>query len=240
MSELSAYEQITVAIDTTDRYEAGRWCGTMMDCGAVTVKFGLKLACAESWMWCSRLAGQRRLDWIADAKLDDIPETVVGAVEALRGLPHPPIGITMHTSAGPEAMQGAQEAAGPIKILGVTVLTSITDEQAIRQYGKPARQKVLEYAEDAGAAGLAGAVCSPHEITAIRQNEQAGELFLMVPGIRPVGADAGDQARFATPGAAIRSGANLLVVGRPITQAPDQATAFNAIVAEVEAARAAA
>jgi orotidine-5'-phosphate decarboxylase len=235
MSELSARERIILAIDTSRREDAERLVVVAEQAGARFVKMGLELSSAESWLYCSRLAARHGLNWVADAKLDDIPATVVGTVRNIIGLAHPPFGITMHITAGMEAMKAAQEEAGRVKILGVTVLTSIKDDEAKRLYGVPARQKVMELARDAAAAGLAGIVSSPLEVGMIKSNPETQDLFAMIPGTRSASAVHGDQARVGTPAAAIQAGADLLVIGRQITQAENPALAYEALVAEIGA-----
>ena len=236
MSELSARERIILSIDTSRREDAERLAAVAQAAGARFVKLGLELSSAESWLYCSRLAARHGLDWVSDAKLDDIPNTVVGAVKNISGLSHPPFGITMHTTAGIEAMQAAQEAAGPVKMLGVTVLTSIKGEEAERLYRVPVQEKVMELARDAASAGVAGVVSSPMEVGMIKGDPETAHLFAMIPGTRSVAADHGDQARVTTPGAAIQDGADLLVIGRQITQAEDPALAYEALVAEIQGA----
>jgi orotidine-5'-phosphate decarboxylase len=235
MSGLSARERIILAIDTSRREEAEMLAATAEQAGARFVKMGLELSSAESWLYCSQLAARHGLEWVADAKLDDIPHTVVGAIRNISGLAHPPFGITMHTTAGMEAMRAAQEAAGPIKMLGVTVLTSLKDDEAQRLYGVPARQKVMALARDAAAAGLAGIVSSPLEVGMIKSDPQTQNLFAMIPGTRSASAAPGDQARVGTPIAAIKDGADLLVIGRQITHAENPALAYEALVAEIGA-----
>lgn len=235
MSGLPARERIILAIDTSRREDAERFARIAEQAGARFIKMGLELSSAESWLYCSRLAARHGLGWVADAKLNDIPATVVGAVRNICRFEHPPFGITMHTTAGMEALRAAQEEAGPVKMLGVTVLTSIKDDEAQRLYGMPARQKVIELARDAAAAGLAGIVSSPLEVGMIKRNPQTQHLFAMIPGTRSASAAPGDQARVGTPATAIQDGADLLVIGRQITQAENPARAFESLVAEIGA-----
>jgi orotidine-5'-phosphate decarboxylase len=236
MPKLSARERIILSVDTSRKQDAERLVGMAQEAGARFVKLGLELQTAESWLYCARLAGRHGLDWVADAKLDDIPNTVAGAVRNIANLAHPPFGITMHTTAGQEAMRAAQQAAGDIKMLGVTVLTSIGDEESQRLFGAAANIKVPELAKSAVAAGLRGIVCSPLEVGAIKSDPTTAGLFAMIPGTRSQSAEHGDQARVGTPAAAIRDGADLLVVGRQITRAEDPALAYAALVAEIEGA----
>ena len=234
MAELSASERIILAIDTSKKEEAENLVEIAQGAGARFVKFGLELSSATSWDYCSELAGYYKLNWVADAKLCDIPNTVAGAVKNIKKLKHPPFGITMHTTAGIEAMHKAQEEAGRIKMLGVTVLTSISEEEVMNLYHVPARQQVIELALAAVTANIKGIVCSPREIEMIKSNKQTKDLFAMIPGTRSVGADVQDQARVDTPANTISNGANMLVIGRQITQADNPAEAYEQLVNEIE------
>lgn len=168
-----------------------------------------------------------------DLKLHDIPNTVAGAVRAL--LPLGARMLTIHASGGAQMIAAAAQAAGTgptrPKILAVTVLTSL-DAQALAAIGvagDPARQ-VLRLARLALENGADGLVCSAHEISRLR--DAFGEKpVLVVPGIRPKGAELGDQARVMTPEEAVSAGADYIVVGRPITGAADPAAAAAAIAA---------
>ena len=236
MAELPARERIILAIDTSREADAERLVRVAKDAGARFVKLGLELSSATSWQYCSELAGKNGLDWVADAKLDDIPNTVVGAVKNIKSLQHRPFGITMHTTSGKEAMRTAQEEAEDIKMLGVTILTSLTEEEALELYGVPTRQKVLELARNAASVGLKGVVSSPLEVGLIKHSPETQDLFAMIPGTRSASADVQDQARVGTPAAAIADGADLLVIGRQITHAQDPAQAYEALVTEIEGA----
>lgn len=236
MAELPARERIILAIDTSRENSAERLASVAQDAGARFIKLGLELSSATSWRYCSELAANHGLDWVADAKLDDIPNTVVGAVKNIKGLEHPPFGITMHTTAGIEAMHAAQEEAETIKILGVTVLTSIKEDEVQHLYHVPVRQKVMELAQDAVTAGVQGVVSSPLEVGMIKGDSVTAGLFAMIPGTRSVSADVQDQARVGTPEEAIRDGADLLVIGRQITQAKDPAESYEQLVSEIEGA----
>jgi orotidine-5'-phosphate decarboxylase len=173
-----------------------------------------------------------------DLKLHDIPNTVAGAVRSAASLGASM--LTLHAAGGPAMLQAAREAAASVpnapELLAVTVLTSMDASQlgAIGVSSQPAEQVEL-LARMGLAAGLNGFVCSPQEVGSLRT--LAGpEATLVIPGIRPAGAAAGDQKRIATPADALRQGASYLVVGRPITQAPDPAKAAQAILEEIAAA----
>jgi orotidine-5'-phosphate decarboxylase len=173
----------------------------------------------------------------ADVKFHDIPNTVAGASKAIAKLGASIFNV--HCSGG-EAMLRAAVDAGrtvdpKVKIIGVTVLTSMDDSDldAVGQK-KPARDQVLRLAELAKKCGLDGVVCSAHEIVSLRK--ALGEDFLLVvPGIRPAGSDMEDQKRVMTPADALKAGANWLVIGRPIVAAADPAAAAAAVAAEIGA-----
>jgi orotidine-5'-phosphate decarboxylase len=170
-----------------------------------------------------------------DLKFYDIPNTVAGAVRSTAAL-----GVhmlTLHASGGPAMLSAARAAlegvAQPPRLLAVTVLTSMDQPQlaAIGLSRTPADQVEL-LARMGLAAGIDGFVCSPQEVAALRA--LAGpDAALVVPGIRPKGAAKGDQKRIAPPADALRNGASYLVVGRPITAAPDPAAAANDILREM-------
>jgi len=168
-----------------------------------------------------------------DLKFHDIPNTVAGAV---RGICNnfSPAYLNVHASGGVEMMRAAKDACGAdTKLLAVTILTSL-DEESIKQvgYGDDVPQQVERLALLTKQAGLDGVVCSAHEIERLR--EVCGYDFaLMVPGIRPVGSEQGDQKRVMTPKEALSAGASHLVIGRPITSAPDPAKAAADILAGI-------
>jgi orotidine-5'-phosphate decarboxylase len=170
-----------------------------------------------------------------DLKLHDIPNTVAGAMKALA-----PIGaaiINVHASGGAAMMRAAAEAARtverPAKIIAVTVLTSLEDrELAETGVSGTALEQAARLAILAKDSGLDGVVCSPHEIAAIRA--ACGPKFLIVtPGVRPSGGELGDQKRVMTPRQAVEAGADILVIGRPITGARDPVQAARMIAADL-------
>jgi orotidine-5'-phosphate decarboxylase len=174
-----------------------------------------------------------------DLKFHDIPNTVGHAVAAAARLPGVRL-MTLHAAAGPAALRAAREAVGNRKnrpaLLGVTVLTSF-DLDALRQIGMEGtlESRVLALAQLAKDAGLDGVVTSAYEAPAVRRT--FGLKFkILVPGVRPASAAVNDQSRVATPGDAVRAGADYLVVGRPITAAKNPREAALAIVNEISAA----
>jgi len=174
-----------------------------------------------------------------DVKLHDIPNTVAGAMKALA-----PLGaaiINVHASGGAAMMRAAVEAAASVhpkpKLLAVTVLTSLdaADLSAMGVIGSPLEQ-VVRLAKLTKTCGIDGVVCSPQEIAAVRA--ACGPDFLIVtPGVRPAGGSLDDQRRVMTPKRALEAGADILVIGRPITGAADPAEAAKSILAELHATR---
>lgn len=197
-------------------------------------KVGLELYLAAGNSIVSELR-RRGFHVFLDLKLHDIPNTVAGAVRTASATGAEM--LTLHAAGGPAMLAAAAEAAAglphPPKLLAVTVLTSMDQTQlaATGVAASPADQ-VLRLAAMASAAGIAGFVSSAEEVAAMRQRLPGATL--VIPGIRPAGAAVGDQKRTATPAAALAGGASYLVVGRPITQAPDPAAAAAAILQEME------
>lgn len=227
---MTARERVIVALDVPDLKGLETFL-EKLDGRPVFYKVGLELFVAEGARAVE--AVKRRGGRVfLDLKLHDIPETVARSVTSALAL-----GVdlmTIHTCGGREMMKRAVEAAsGRVKILGVTVLTSLNDDdlKADGLMGSVA-EVVQRRAVLAASAGLSGLVCSPHEVAVARK---AGDsLLLVVPGVRPAGAALGDQKRVATPAATIAAGADHLVVGRPIRDAESPANAFTAIVTEIE------
>jgi len=173
-----------------------------------------------------------------DLKFHDIPNTVAGAVRSAAALPNVAL-LTLHASGGGPMMRAAREAAARYAsrpaLLGVTVLTSMDAPtmQSVGLSGAPA-ERALALALLAQESGLDGVVASTQEVAAIRK-ACGPEFLIVVPGVRPASSDVNDQSRVATPAEAIRAGANYLVVGRPITAAPDPQKAAADIAAEIDA-----
>jgi len=166
-----------------------------------------------------------------DLKIHDIPATTGRSVSraAEMGVEY----LTVHTAAGSEALEAANQSAGSMQLLAVTILTSL-DETSLRGIGfvdgpKPSATRLARLGWDAG---LRGFVTSAHECAALRAS-LGDDAFLVTPGIRPAGATAGDQKRVMTPELAIAAGSNMLVVGRPIRDASDPTAAASALAREV-------
>jgi orotidine-5'-phosphate decarboxylase len=202
--------------------------------GAVGVyKVGLELIYAGGVEFARELAaGGKRV--FLDAKLHDIDNTVAGAVRSILA-----VGATFLTlHAYPKTMAAAVAARGgaPLGLLAVTVLTAFDDtDLADAGYRGTVAETVALRAAQAKAAGVDGIVCSPREVAALRALV-GPDILLITPGVRPAGSAVGDQKRVATPAEAIRAGADLVVVGRPILAAADRRAAAQANVDEIAGA----
>ncbi|GAA3975557.1 orotidine-5'-phosphate decarboxylase [Thermobifida alba] len=224
---------IAVAIDAPDIETAARWAAAVAP-HVSTLKVGLELYLRYGPEVVETVRGARGVELFLDLKLHDIPATVAGAARAVARLG--PAFLTVHASGGADMIRAAVEAAPDTRIAAVTVLTSL-DEAALDTVGVrgPASDAVRRLAVLAVGAGARALVCSPHEVAALR-SEVGPEVTLITPGVRPAGADQGDQARVATPEAALAAGADLLVIGRPITRAPDPGAAAAALGAALRRA----
>jgi orotidine-5'-phosphate decarboxylase len=225
-------DRLIAALDTDDLAQAGRWIAASRD-HAGMFKVGLEFFSAHGAAGYAAVAAAGRPVFL-DLKLHDIPNTVAGAVRSL--LPLAPRMISLHASGGGAMIAAARHAAemagaGRPLLLAVTVLTSLDASTlaALGIVGGPAQQ-VLRLARMALDAGADGLVCSPREVSVLR-DAFGPEPALVVPGIRPDGASADEQARIMTPAQAVAAGADWIVVGRPITTAPDPGAAAAAIVA---------
>jgi orotidine-5'-phosphate decarboxylase len=200
-------------------------------------KVGLELYLAAGDRVVHELKGRGHSVFL-DLKLHDIPNTVASAIRTLGRLQ--PDLLTIHASGGAAMIRAAADAARSLpsstRLLAVTVLTSL-DAEALEQIGVPATpsSQVLRLAQLSAECGIDGMVCSPEEVAALRAAHPAA--LLVTPGIRPAGAGRGDQKRTATPGAALRAGANMIVVGRPITADPNPRAAADAILRQMETTR---
>ena len=227
-------ERLIVALDVSTAAEAQQLVQRVGNAAGI-YKVGLQLFTAEGPSLVRNLVSSGKRIFL-DLKLHDIPNTVAHAVKSAAEL-----GVymlTVHASGGTAMLRAATEAAaGRLNILGVTVLTSLSEEdmQEIGVSGQVSDQ-VLRMASLARSAGCQGIVTSPREALMVRKS--IGEGFAIVtPGVRPAGAETHDQQRTATPAQAISNGASHIVVGRPIAHAPDPARAAESIVSEMEQAR---
>lgn len=229
---LAARDRLIVALDLPNVDAARAMVATLGD-SVSFLKIGKELVYAGGLDLARELVAAGKKVFL-DLKLHDIPTTVERATAAVSGL-----GATYLTvHAYPQTLSAAVKGKGAsdLKILGVSVLTSMNDaDLAQAGYGLGVTDLVRRRARQAYEAGAAGLICSPLDLALVR--EAVGEgLEIITPGVRPAGADAGDQKRVMTPGDAIRAGASRLVVGRPITAAASPKAAADAIVAEIAAA----
>jgi orotidine-5'-phosphate decarboxylase len=227
-------EHLIVALDVSSAAEAQKLVSRIGEVAGI-YKVGLQLFTAEGPSIVRDLVSSGRRVFL-DLKLHDIPTTVALAVKSAAELGA--YMLTIHASGGSAMLRAATEAAaGRMNLLAVTILTSLNDEdmQEIGVAGRVSDQ-VLRMAALAQSTGCQGIVTSPREALMVRK--AMGEGFAIVtPGIRPSGAETNDQQRIATPAQAIMNGASHIVVGRPITHAPDPAKAAQAIISEMEQAR---
>lgn len=196
-------------------------------------KIGLELTIAGGLDLAADLIGAGKKVFL-DLKLHDIGQTVERATAAAAER-----GVTLLTvHAYPQTLAAAARGAqgSPLKVLGVTVLTSYDAQDLIAAgYALGVEELVRRRAEQARDAGVAGVICAPTDARMVRAALGPGGL-VVTPGVRPAGADVGDQKRIATPADAIRAGADAIVVGRPITAAPDPAEVAQAILSEMDGA----
>jgi orotidine-5'-phosphate decarboxylase len=228
----SARERVIVALDVPDSGQALELV-ERLDGLIQWFKIGLELYLSEGNSIINAIR-DKSYSVFLDLKLHDIPNTVAGAVRSASRAGAQM--LTLHASGGPAMMTAAAEAADSVPdapmLLAVTVLTSMDPKQlqAVGISASPADQ-VLRLARTGWDAGIRGFVSSAEEVAAMRRSFP--EATLVIPGIRPAGSGSGDQKRVATPAAAIASGADYLVIGRPITQAGDPAAAATTILKEI-------
>ncbi|HUV47995.1 MAG TPA: orotidine-5'-phosphate decarboxylase [Actinomycetes bacterium] len=221
---------VAVALDAPDVATAEQWAAEIGPHVSV-LKLGLEFylsAGADGVLRVRRAA--RECGLFLDLKLHDIPNTVAAATRVVAGLR--PDFLTVHALGGPSMVAAAAEALPGTRITAVTILTSMSeaDLAGVGIKGTPA-EAVLRLAEMSVAAGAGALVCSPQEVAAVR-GVVGDEIVLITPGVRPPGAHRGDQQRVATPAEALSMGADLLVIGRPITGAHDRAEAASRVLTE--------
>ena len=216
---------IAVALDAPDLDTARRWAlatAPVVD----TLKVGLEAYLRDG---AAAVAAVRESDarLFLDLKLHDIPNTVAGAARSIAA--YEPDFLTVHASGGRAMIAAAAEALPHTRITAVTILTSLTADD-LEEIGFAADPVscVVRLAQLAVESGARAIVCSPQEVAAVRA-AVPGDITLITPGVRPAGADLGDQQRVATPEQALADGADLVVIGRPITGASDPAAAASAL-----------
>jgi len=227
---------VAVALDAPDIDVAAHWA-TLVTPYVSTVKIGLELYLRYGPTVVATVRGGSGVQVFLDLKLHDIPNTVAGAARAVAKL-RPEI-LTVHAAGGADMIKAAVQAAPETLVAGVTLLTSIGGKDLVDLgVGGSVSDAVRRMAALAVSAGARGLVCSPQEVAAVRA-EVGPDILLITPGIRPAGVTSDDQARIATPVEALKAGADLLVIGRPITRAADPGAAASAIAMSLRRAVAA-
>lgn len=234
--EMAPKDRIIFALDVPDAKEAARYVDLLKDhVGLFKVGLELFVACGPSIVKEVRERSGRGV--FLDMKFHDIPATVAGAMRSACTLGAE--FVTVHTDEGSELLEVAVSSAGDLKVLGVTVLTSLSKagllEIGIDPVFKEPRDLVVHRARLSRLSGCAGVVCSGHEAKAVK--DEFGKNFIVVtPGIRSNTDDVGDQKRVVTAYEAVKNGADYIVVGRPIRKAPDPVKAAMSIADEIERA----
>ncbi|MBE1237174.1 orotidine-5'-phosphate decarboxylase [Phaeovibrio sulfidiphilus] len=235
---------VYVALDTADTAEAVRLATAVQD-SVGGLKLGLEYFCRNGADGIRAVREANPLPVFLDLKFHDISNTVAGAVRSV--LPLAPRFLNVHASGGLNMMRRACETAReeaarlgvePPLMLAVTILTSLeAADVAEAGFTPPVEDLVRRLAALSRKAGMDGVVCSPQEAALLRQDNGPGFL-LVTPGVRPAGSAMGDQRRTMTPREALDAGADVLVIGRPITEAPDPAAAARAICETIRPAAA--
>lgn len=227
---------IAVALDAPDLAVLGAWAKAVAP-HVSTLKVGL-----ETYLRDGRAAVETARSaapdcaLFLDLKLHDIPATVAGAARAVAALA--PDYLTVHASGGGAMVSAAAEALPGTRIVAVTVLTSLSTEDLrgldlLGPRSSSAGDLAARLAVAAADAGARAVVCSPEEVGEVRAALAGRDVVLITPGVRPAGSEAGDQRRVATPREALDRGADLLVIGRPITGAADVSGAAAAIARDL-------
>jgi orotidine-5'-phosphate decarboxylase len=229
---VSPRERLIIALDVASTEEAERLVSRIGEAG-VFYKIGMELVYAGGLPLVQRLVGESKKVFV-DLKLHDIPNTVERATAQIARLGASFLTIHAYPQTMKAALAGA--AGSKLKLLGVTVLTSMNDKDLVEAgYASGVETTVVHRARQAKSRGLTGLVLSPREVRMVR-GVVGNHLILVTPGIRPKGSGAGDQKRVMTPAEAVAAGADHIVVGRPVTEAQDPKAAATAIIAEIEGA----
>lgn len=226
---------IAVALDAPDLPTLRAW-SAMVSPTVSCLKVGLEAFCRDGHQSVgiaregAAQGGNPEIDIFLDLKLHDIPATVAGAARAVQSLA--PAYLTVHAAGGPAMIEAAASVLPNTRITAVTVLTSL-DASMVADLGIDGTPQsiVVRWAQMSVAAGAQAIVCSPQEVALVRASVPE-DIRLITPGVRPAGADTHDQRRSATPRQALDDGADLLVIGRPITGHVDPAVAAQEIAAE--------
>lgn len=225
---------IAVALDASTLETASSWAQAV-EPYVSTVKIGLELFCRYGPDAVASVRGGTGIELFLDLKLHDIPNTVAGAARSVARLR--PTYLTVHASGGRAMIEAVVQAVPGVLVTAVTVLTSLSESEFTEAgfAGNPtdASRRMAAMAVSAGARAI---VCSPREVAAVRAEVGPG-VRLITPGVRPAGSSSHDQARVATPEQALADGADLLVIGRPITGASDPGAAAAMIAGTLRRSR---
>lgn len=237
-------DHITLSVDTSDKDTAHRLIDDFRTAGGSIVKLGLQAASSFGGPeGLSALAQEHGALWAFDGKIKDIETTMAAAIRNIVTYDYPPVAITMHADTSFKGMRVAQETAGDVLMLGVTLLTDISPEEAFEDYSNEEERRLVERGKlsiaeagelvrvrtvvargrKLGKAGVKGLVASPQELVALNEDEITQSRFKMIPGTRSTHAQSNDQKNTMTPEEAIANGADLLVLGRQYTKAGDKA-----------------
>lgn len=221
---------IAVALDAPDLATMQNWAKEVSPYVSV-LKVGLEVFLRDGHESVNAVREVSDCDIFLDLKLHDIPATVGGAARSVAKLA--PKFLTVHASGGEQMISAAADALPETLITAVTILTSLDQTQLTAMgWAGSAQDLVVGLAKQSVAAGARAIVCSPQEVAAVRA-QVPSDIVLITPGVRPVGSDAGDQKRIATPQQALADGANILVIGRPITGAANIGLAAAEIAASI-------
>ena len=225
---------IAVALDAPDLQTAKSWAKEVSPYVS-TLKIGLENYLRDGKSSIEEIRKISDCEIFLDLKLHDIPATVAGACRSISDLI--PKYLTVHASGGEEMINEAVKTLPSTLIVAVTILTSI-DEVNLQKIGfkNAPKESAVNLAKLAVAAGARAIVCSPQEVAEIRKNVDPS-IVLITPGVRPKGSNANDQQRIATPEEALLNGANLLVIGRPITGSDNVSQAAKRISEEVNSVK---
>jgi orotidine-5'-phosphate decarboxylase len=225
---------IAVALDAPDLQTAKSWAKDVSPYVS-TLKIGLENYLRDGKSSIEEIRKISDCEIFLDLKLHDIPATVAGACRSISDLI--PKYLTVHASGGEEMINEAVKTLPSTLIVAVTILTSI-DEVNLQKIGfkNAPKESAVNLAKLAVAAGARAIVCSPQEVAEIRKNVDPS-IVLITPGVRPIGSNANDQQRIATPEEALLNGANLLVIGRPITGSDNVSQAAKRISEEVNSVK---
>jgi len=225
---------IAVALDAPDLETAKTWVKEVSPYVS-TLKIGLETYLRDGKKSIEQIKEISNCDLFLDLKLHDIPATVAGACRSVADLN--PKYLTVHASGGSEMINEAAKTLPNTLIVAVTILTSI-DEKNLQEIGfkNSSKESAVNLAKLAVAAGARAIVCSPQEVAEIRKIVDSS-IVLITPGIRPQGSSSNDQQRIATPQEALLNGANLLVIGRPITGSDNVGEAAKRISEEVNSVK---